>query len=182
MPQWDVKTQSLYFIDIAAVNSTLNRYDYNENRVYEAKVDGAADLLFLMPIKCKKNYFLVGIENKAMITIWDGRSPKAIVLGSLFELDVGTSNLINDVKTDRYGRFYGGTKCVENCFPNQTASSAFYTYRPNIGVHEFFGDVKISNGITWVRKTKKFYYIDSCSYDVKEFDYDPKTGNISESF
>lgn len=181
MPQWDVKTQSLYYVNIDSSNSTLNRYDYKEDRVYEATVDGAGDLLFIMPMKCKKHRFLIGIENKAVVAVWDGRSPKVTVLGSLFELDAGTSNIINDVKTDCFGRFYGGTKCVEDCDTNnQTASSGFYTYRPNIGVHEFFGGIKISNGITWVRKTKKFYYIDSCAYDVKEFDYDPKTGNISE--
>lgn len=33
-------------------------------------------------------------------------------------------------------------------------------------------------GLTWNEKTNKFYYIDSAVYDIKEFDYDPKTKNI----
>lgn len=42
-------------------------------------------------------------------------------------------------------------------------------------------EIGVSNGLTWNEKTNKFYYIDSCDLDVKEFDYDPKTGSICES-
>lgn len=42
-------------------------------------------------------------------------------------------------------------------------------------------EIGVSNGLTWNEKTNKFYYIDSCDLDVKEFDYDPKSGNICES-
>lgn len=38
--------------------------------------------------------------------------------------------------------------------------------------------VGISNGLAWNEKTNKFYYIDSVDSDVKEFDYDPVTGNL----
>lgn len=42
-------------------------------------------------------------------------------------------------------------------------------------------EIGVSNGLTWNEKTNKFYYIDSVDLDVKEFDYDPKSGNICES-
>lgn len=41
-------------------------------------------------------------------------------------------------------------------------------------------NIGVSNGLTWNEKTNKFYYIDSVDHDVKEFDYDPATGNICE--
>lgn len=38
--------------------------------------------------------------------------------------------------------------------------------------------ISISNGLAWSLDLKKFYYIDSCTYCVDEFDYDAKTGDI----
>lgn len=39
-------------------------------------------------------------------------------------------------------------------------------------------ELGLPNGLTWNLKKKKFYYIDSLAYDVREYDYDEKTGNI----
>lgn len=44
------------------------------------------------------------------------------------------------------------------------------------------GKIGVSNGLTWNKDGTKFYYIDSCDLDVKEFDCDPKTGNICKYF
>lgn len=178
VPHWDAESRSLYYVDIAGYNSTLNRYDYDEDRVYQARIDNAPTLLFLLPIDCSKNKFLVGIDNKAVIVTWNGRSPKAKVQQILFELDKGTTNVINDIKTDSRGRFYGGTKSTEDCDVEDSGESAFYTYRKGEGVKKFFGNVHISNGLAWVKQTNKFYYIDSCAYGVTEFDYDSETGDI----
>lgn len=178
VPHWDVKTQSLYYVDIAGYNSSVNRYDCRENRVYTATIDNAATVLFILPLKHAKHRFLVGIDLKAVICYWDGKSPKVTVLKTVFEVDENSTNVINDVKTDFRGRFFGGTKSVESCDTGNPPTGAFYRYRKGKGLKKLFGDVFISNGLTWVKKTKKFYYADSCAYDVKEFDYNPKTGKI----
>lgn len=178
VPHWDVKTRSLYYVDIAGNASSLLRYDYDENRVYKATIEGAPSLLFLLPIKCTKDQFLVGINRSAVIVRWDGRSPKAIPIRTLFEVDCGTTNIFNDIKTDAHGRFYGGTKSVEQCGLDEPATGGFYKFEKGKCLKKFFGNVSISNGLTWVRKTNKFYYVDSCAYDIKEFDYDPETGDL----
>lgn len=41
------------------------------------------------------------------------------------------------------------------------------------------GNIGISNGLTWNEKTKKFYYIDSCDVNVKQYDYNLETGKLS---
>lgn len=117
-----------------------------------------------------------------MIAVWDGRSPKACVERVIFTLDVGSKNVINDVKTDEFGRFYCGTKAVPECGQSSYSGQlgGFYRYTRSKGLKEFFKKVYISNGLTWIRPTNKFYYIDSCKYDVIEFDYNPKTGDIGE--
>lgn len=185
MPHWNPKTQSLYYVNINTRDylSSLHRYDYDENRVYTATIDGARTLLFLLPIKYTTDQFLIGIDRTAVIARWDGRSPNVTVDQPLFELDCGLSkNVINDIKTDERGRFYGGTKCVESCDTNEPATGAFYGYEKGKCLRTFFENVFISNGLTWVRHTQKFYYVDSCKYDIKEFDYDPCTGDICRSF
>lgn len=186
IPHWDWQTKSLYYVDIhdnGDYNSSLLRYDYLENRVYSASVDGARTLLFLLPIACTKDQFLVGIDKTAVIVKWDGKSPKATVLRPLFEVDCGTSDvLFNDVKTDERGRFYGGTKVVvegKPCVSGGEPIASFYSYEKGKCLKKLFGNVTISNGLTWVRTTKKFYYIDSCTYNIMEFDYDRKTGDLS---
>lgn len=182
VPHWDKASQSLYFINIADENSTINRYDYVEDRFYGARIDNTPNLLFIIPTDCGPNKFLVGVGNQAVIAVWDGRSPKACIERVLFTLDPGTQNVINDVKTDQCGRFYCGTKAVPECGQSSYSGKlgGFYRYTKNTGLKELFENVYISNGLTWVRPTNKFYYVDSCKYDVLEFGYDPKTGRICE--
>lgn len=111
VPHWDEDSQSLYFINIADANSTINRYDYACNRFYSAHIDNTPVLLFIIPTDCGPDKFLVGINNEAVLAQWDGISPKAHILKrNIFTLDPGTVNLINDVKTDQCGRFFCGTK------------------------------------------------------------------------
>lgn len=74
----------------------------------------------------------------------------------LFFISVTELNV--DIFEKRLGTFYR--------FTNQ---EKFVPIKTEIGV---------SNGLTWNSQTNKFYYIDSCDLDVKEFDYDPKTGDI----
>lgn len=181
VPHWDKRTRSLYFADVP--DSILLRYDYDEDRVYSATIDNAPPLLFILPIKCTKDQFLVGMERKAVIVRWNGRSPKAEVIRTVFEVDCGTTNSINDIKTDRFGRFYGGTRLEEGCDSNATANGGFYMYEKGKCLKKLLNNIALSNGLMWVRN--KFYYIDTCAYDLKEFDYDPQTGNIcknSESY
>lgn len=177
VPHWDAESRSLYYVDIAGTNSSILRYDYDKNRVYVATIDGAENLLFILPINCARDYFLVGIGLKAVIVHWNGRSPNASTVMTLFEFDENPTNVINDIKTDKRGRFYGGTKSVDPC--GGVPTGGFYRYNKRKGLHKFFGNVSISNGLTWVRKTNKFYYADSCTYDIKEFDYNPENGDLS---
>jgi sugar lactone lactonase YvrE len=54
----------------------------------------------------------------------------------------------------------------------------FYRFTKDEQFVPLKSSVGISNGLAWNEKTNKFYYIDSVDLDVKEFDYDPVTGNL----
>lgn len=58
------------------------------------------------------------------------------------------------------------------------AGGTFYRYIKGEGVKDLLHNIHVSNGLAWNEKDKKFYFIDSVKYDVKEFDYDMKTGEI----
>lgn len=58
------------------------------------------------------------------------------------------------------------------------ADGSFYKYVKGDGEYKLLENIFISNGMAWNEMENKFYYIDSGKFDVREFDYDPKTGDI----
>lgn len=181
-PFWDESSQSLYYIDIYGPESTILRYDFNENKTYAATVDNEPLMTFVLLVKGKTDQFLVGTKNEAKIIQWDGKSSKGQLVRTAFKVGddkTAETNRFNDAKADPAGRFFGGTQRLSDCdaAPNLPFAS-LYSFDKKCGVKKQRDNIFISNGLTWVQKTNKFYYIDSCTHDVKEFDYDVATGHL----
>lgn len=181
-PHWDEASQSLYYIDINGPEATILRYDYRENKTYAATVPGEPLMTFVLPVANTTDEYLIGGKNAGKVIRWDGKSANGVVLRTAFEVETDPffqTNRFNDAKTDPFGRFYGGTQRLSGCGgPHSLANASFYRFDKVGGVKQLFENIYISNGLTWNTKTNKFYYIDSCSYDVKEFDYDGATGDL----
>lgn len=134
-------------------------------------------------MKCKKNQFAVGIGRSIEIIQWDGYSAGAEVIRTVINVepsDFYKFNAFDDAKADPCGRFFGGTlrgKALCTDDPN-VANASLYSYTKTQGLIQWRSDVYISNGLTWNKKKKKFYYNDSCKFNIKENDWDPKTGAI----
>ena len=47
------------------------------------------------------------------------------------------------------------------------------------GLHKLFGDINVSNGPCWSPDDKTFYFADSWSGEIWAYDYDIKTGKVS---
>lgn len=60
--------------------------------------------------------------------------------------------------------------------PNR--GSLFSLDSKNLQVH--LKDISISNGLAWDTNLNKFYFIDSATRRVDQYDYDAKNGTISE--
>lgn len=60
----------------------------------------------------------------------------------------------------------------------ENAAGKVYKYVKDDGLQAVLDNIYISNGMAWDENNNKFYYIDSGKFDVKEYDYDPNTGNI----
>lgn len=186
-PHWDEYSQSLYYIDIEGLDASILRYDYNENKTYSANVDDVPLMTFVLPIENATNEFLVGGRRTAKVISWDGKSPKGEFVRDAFEVETDSyydTNRFNDAKCDPVGRFFGGTQRYNECHgPFSVANASLYSFDRNSGgIKQLKQNVFISNGLTWIMRTNKFYYIDSCTRDIKEFDYNIDTGEICGSF
>lgn len=62
------------------------------------------------------------------------------------------------------------------------AAGTFYKYIKGVGVYELIHNIYVSNGMAWNEEENIFYYIDSCKFDVKAYDYNPSTGDICKWF
>lgn len=179
-PHWDEATQSLYYNDIYGKEASILRYDYKEKKVYSAKIDGEPVVSFIIPVANTTDQYAVGIGRRVGIIQWDGVSPKAKLGTIAFDVEDGkVDNRFNDAKADPVGRFYGGTMRLEalgDLF--KVAGGTFYRYIKGEGVKDLLNNIHVSNGLAWNEVEQKFYFIDSVKFDVKEFDYDPKYGNI----
>ncbi len=81
----------------------------------------------------------------------------------------------NDGKVGLNGNFWIGTM-EKNCAPN---AGNFFCVTPEFQCSVQIPNTSVSNGMVWSSDKKKFYYIDSPTFEVKVFDYDNIGGTIS---
>lgn len=112
--------------------------------------------------------------------LYSGKSGKGDFVRTVFEISTDlayTPNRFNGAKADPVGNFVGGTQYANDCL-NHSTTAYLYHYNPEKGLTTIRNNIFISNGLTWSKKTNKFYYIDSCVPEVNEFDYDIETGSL----
>lgn len=178
-PHWSEEQQSLYYNDIYGDKESILRYDFKENKVYSAKIDGEPIVGFIIPVSADE--FAVGLDRRVGVVQWDGISSKANLVRTVFEVEDKSNNTrFNDSKADPFGRFFGGTMRVEGAGDLfDVAAGTFYKYVKGEGVQKLIPNIYVSNGMAWNLNENKFYYIDSCLFNIREYDYDPTNGSIS---
>lgn len=201
-PHWDVERQSLYYNDIYGDKQSISRYDFREDKTYNAVIPGHEVVSFIIPVDNTKDQFVIGSGKKIVLIEWDGRKGQAKPLKTVGEVEPNLpENRFNDAKCDPFGRFFGGTMRIGkflsldsirwkkvhnflstelNCDIFEKRLGTFYRYTNKEQFVPLKSAIGVSNGLAWNEQTNKFYYIDSCDLDVKEFDYDPESGNICE--
>lgn len=81
----------------------------------------------------------------------------------------------NDGKCDPRGTFWAGTMAYDNT----EGSGVLYEFDPGGKIVKRITRVTISNGLVWNRAATKFYFIDSATYQVHQYQYNRDTGNIN---
>lgn len=188
-PYWCKETRSLYYCDLYRTDAcTILRYCPADNRVYCATVDNFPTTTFIIPAKGTPDCFVVGANHTVILVRWDGKSPKAKWICNLFEVEncpEYASNNFDEGKADRYGRLYAGTYRGQICNDLDTPTYAnlfrFSDDKPAVTLIEP-NTVRASSGMAWDYKINKFYWIESCDWTVRSFDWCPYTGDICKRF
>ena len=85
------------------------------------------------------------------------------------------SNRANDGAVDPRGRLFQGT--MSNAEPGSPVA-ALHRVDGDGTARRVLADVMISNGMGWSPDLSTMYYIDTLTFRVDRFDYDPDTGEI----
>jgi len=161
-PAWDEKTQTLHWVDILG------------KRIHTFK-DGRDDFLqldeFVGCLAPRRAGGLVAALHASFATFGPGAA-KPTFLARVAE---PASNRFNDGKCDPAGRLLAGTMDMEE----KAASGNLYSLEAGKAPRKLLDGIRISNGLAWSPDYKIFYYIDTPTRQVRAYDYDLDTGNIS---
>uniref|UniRef100_A0A182MRM4 Regucalcin n=1 Tax=Anopheles culicifacies TaxID=139723 RepID=A0A182MRM4_9DIPT len=172
-PHWDIGRQSLYYVSLS--DAVIYRLDYRQGTVYSATIDGIGNATFIVPVKDKQDWFVIGDTSRLLVIRWDGLATKATIVRELARLPPEHGdNRFNDGKVDPWGRLYVGTMLNDNAGnPFEQATGSLWRYCDRTGqLVEQDRNMYISNGLAWNRQTNKFYFVDSGSNHIKEYDID----------
>jgi sugar lactone lactonase YvrE len=83
--------------------------------------------------------------------------------------------MMNDGKCDPAGRFWAGTRDIEGHRP----LGSLYRLGTDRSPVRVLTGVTISNGLGWSPDHRTMYYIDSATFGVDAFDFEPEAGSVS---
>jgi L-arabinonolactonase len=164
-PLWDVEEQRLYWVD----SST--------GRVFRSTADGRELRAWDVPGKIGAIALRAG--GGAVVALQSGIHFLDLATGEVqFVVDPEPdtpANRLNDGKVDRQGRFVVGAMDT-----NEKAGVAgLYRLDPDLTLHKLDDGIIVSNGPCWSPDGSVLYFADSWSGEIRAYDYDIATGNVS---
>ncbi|MDB5279615.1 MAG: SMP-30/gluconolactonase/LRE family protein [Ferruginibacter sp.] len=164
-PVWDAANKSICWVDIANGNIHEFLLTKNEHRKFKVK-----DLIGAIAL-CKNGDFLAALKN-GLSSINRGNGKINLLCHPEVSL---TKNRYNDGKCDPAGRFWIGTMALSE----KKEAGSVYMIEKDLCYSLRIKGVTISNGMAWSPDNNTFYYIDTPTFEVVAYDYDIKTGNIT---
>jgi sugar lactone lactonase YvrE len=161
-PCWDAKARVLLWVDITA--GIVHRFDpaTGHDEAFElGQPVGAA-------VPTVSGHVALAVSDGfALLDVLTGRVERIANV----DRDV-SGTVMNDGKCDPSGRFWAGTRDVEGRRPIGSL------YRLDIDhlVTRAVPGVTLSNGLGWSPDGRTMYYIDSTTYAIDAFDFDPSSG------
>lgn len=163
-PAWDASAQTLYWVDILG------------KRIHACK-DGRDDFIqldeYVGCVAPRRGGGLITALHASFATI-EWAAPKPAFLARVEE---PATNRFNDGKCDPAGRLLAGSMDMTE----KAASGNLYSLEAGKSPRKLLGGIRISNGLAWSPDHKTFYYIDTPTRQIRAFDYDLDTGDISNS-
>jgi sugar lactone lactonase YvrE len=162
---WNHRTQEFYWIDIEAKSLHIYNPKTKSNKSF--------------PTPSRIGTVVPKNSTEAVVALEDGvylmnTESGDISLLSDIENDK-TQNRFNDGKCDPSGRLWVGSMALDQ----KKYSGSLYMIDESGKTELKIDRVTISNGIVWTSNHKTMYYIDTPTAKIRAFDFDNKTGNIS---
>jgi sugar lactone lactonase YvrE len=163
-PLWDAADQKLFWVDV--YNHRVHQFDpatgqgryFNTGEVVSAIAPASPGHL-LIALK----------ESLAQLNTQTGDIKPLVQL----QLSSRVDSRCNDGKCDPQGRFWIGT------VSDTPEKAALYRYDPDGSLHEMETGLTIANGLGWSPDGNTFYLTDSFQHKIYAYDFEPKTGSIS---
>lgn len=162
---WDEQQQLLYWVDILRNQVYAYNPENQSNLGYDVK-EHVGTLVFR-----EKGGLMLALQSGfACLDLKTGVLEKIIDP----EADL-PHNRFNDGKCDPQGRFWAGTMS----YNADSGAGALYCLDTDGTVTKKIEHVTISNGLVWTQSQATFYYIDTRTFSVDAYDYQPHSGAIS---
>lgn len=162
---WHPKEKKLYWVDIEG--KMLHIYDPATGKDKELLVGSRIGTV----VPVKKGGAMVALQN-GIHTIDTKTGKLTFITNPLPD----TAKLrFNDGKCDPSGRFWVGTLALDA----RRKGAVLYRMDNDKSIRIMLDSVSISNGIVWTKDKKTMYYNDTPTGTVQAFDYDDKTGTIT---
>ncbi|MBP1153698.1 MULTISPECIES: SMP-30/gluconolactonase/LRE family protein [unclassified Paenibacillus] len=162
---WDAKMQVLYWVDVTG--KALHIFD--PQRKSDRSIPIGQFVGTVVPreaggvmLALQNGFYTLDLETEVLTPIIDPEQNQP-------------ENRFNDGKCDPAGRFWAGTMNLNEA----ERSGALYYLDTDLSVRKMLSGIGISNGIVWSLDYRKMYYIDSPTKQVVAFDYDMRSGELS---
>jgi len=168
-PVWNVQQQKLFWTDIFKQEILVYNPDTKSSKVFRKgnlKVGGFAFTHSGAIVLCTdRGIYTLSINSEGL----PNGEPTL-----LFEIPMVQNEMFNDITVDPEGRIFAGTLSRSD-FKNGTL------YRLEKGKNPVvvLNNLHCSNGMTFSIDEKQFFHTDSTLYRITKYDYNRKTGEIS---
>lgn len=172
-PLYYPETDSLYYTDATGTDFQLLRYDFAENKIYTAKIEGAEGRVgFMIPIEGRCDKFLVSLKLKLIVVKWDGKSPTAKIYCTQMENDKDVPpNFFHNGFVDSHNRLFMGTVNYHLCNPNDTSvpGGLFRSDDGKTIQSTMIPKMKINNDFAIDEEKKVLYVANSCIKTIEAY-------------
>lgn len=165
-PVWDVRTGTLYWVDLTG--KKLHATD---------AASGADQVLELGDLVCavapRATGGLVAALNKQIVML----NPETGATEPVAMLETDRpANRSNDGKCGPGGRFWVGTMSLDG---SVKGAGGLYRVDPDGSVRRMLDGLTVANGMAWSSDGRTMYFIDTPTMEVWAFDFDADVGEIA---
>ncbi len=165
-PLWCDRTKKLYWLDID--NTTIQRFDPQSGTHERFPLNGD----FLGSLSLRSNgELLIAIDGDLYTYVPGNGIPKPFCAVE----PTGLDTRLNDGRADARGRFWVGS--MDNQLSRPVGS--FYRIDPDGTVTRQFGDIIVSNTVTFSPDQKTLYFCDTRRFIIWAFDLDIDDGVLT---